>query len=277
MSRAASTTRSSAPHATSPSVAWSSPDMGARTTGCPCLPRRLVACLGSQITRSRSPQRGSSGAWSRGYAGTEPGSPEFRAVGMPRAFRASAMARRDLASARWTSRMIGSTWQRGELRWLRWPSWPVCGHEPALVRPAQRAETIISGIGLCANSATSTTTSALGNIRESRGVLPRRLFACFGSQITRSRSPQRGSSGAWSRGYAGTEPRSPEFQRPREQCRCRRGRRERTKQLSMARGQRSPRPICPATGEWLPFAQGHMGGHDDTSRPTNADCARWFG
>ena len=32
-------------------------------------------------------------------------------------------------------RMIGSR-QRGELRWPRWRSWPACGPEPALVRPA---------------------------------------------------------------------------------------------------------------------------------------------
>ena len=45
--------------------------MGARTRGCRCLPGRLVACVGPQITSSRSAQRGSSIEWSRGYAGTE--------------------------------------------------------------------------------------------------------------------------------------------------------------------------------------------------------------
>ena len=66
-SEAASTTRSSAPHAASPSVAWSSPNMGARTTACRCLPSWLVACLVCQSTRSRSPQRASLGAWWQGY------------------------------------------------------------------------------------------------------------------------------------------------------------------------------------------------------------------
>jgi len=61
---AASTTPSFAPAARSRSVGWSSPDMGARTTACPCTWRgRPSWFLRSPCTRRVSRHRGSWTAW----------------------------------------------------------------------------------------------------------------------------------------------------------------------------------------------------------------------